>query len=66
MRSQFHHVVDIVPTIYDALGITPPSSSTGRSRSSSTGISLAYTFDNATAPTKKQVQYFDNNGSRAI
>ena len=66
MRSQFHHVVDIVPTIYELLGITPPKVVNGEKQIQFDGTSLAYTFDNPTAPTRKRKQFFDNNGSRAI
>jgi len=66
MRSQFHHVVDIVPTIYELLGITPPRVVNGQEQVKIDGTSLAYTFDDATAPTRKREQFFDNNGSRAI
>jgi len=66
MRAQFHHVVDIAPTIYELLGITPPKVVNGQEQIKIDGTSLAYTFDNATAPTHKREQFFDNNGSRAI
>lgn len=66
IRSQFHHVIDIAPTIYEILGITPPKVVNGHQQMAIDGTSFAYTFDNADAPTKKQVQFFDNNGSRAI
>jgi len=65
-RAQFHHVNDIVPTIYEVLGITPPKIVDGYKQDPIDGVSLAYTFNDATAPTRKHVQYFDNNGSRAI
>lgn len=66
MRSQFHHVIDIVPTIYDVLDITPPRVVNGHEQMPLDGVSLAYTFDDADAATRKEVQFFDNNGSRAI
>ncbi|WP_206028431.1 arylsulfatase [Thalassoroseus pseudoceratinae] len=66
IRSQFHHVVDIAPTIYELLDIPHPKFVNGHKQIPMDGVSLAYTFDNAAAPTKKQVQFFDNNGSRAI
>jgi hypothetical protein len=66
MRSQFHHVVDIVPTIYELLGITPPEVVNGTEQIPIDGTSLAYTFSDATAPTRKREQFFDNNGSRAL
>ena len=64
-RSQFHHVNDIVPTIYEIVGIKPPKVVDGFVQDPIDGVSLAYTFDDAKAPTRKKVQYFDNNGSRA-
>jgi arylsulfatase len=65
-RAQFHHVNDIVPTIYEIVGIKPPKVVDGFVQDPIDGVSLAYTFADARAPTKKHVQYFDNNGSRAI
>ena len=65
-RSQFHHVNDIVPTIYEVLGITPPKVVDGFEQDPIDGVSLAYTFADPKAAGRKQVQYFDNNGSRGI
>lgn len=65
-RNQFHHVNDIVPTIYDVLDITPPQEVYGFKQDPLDGVSMVYTFDNANAEGKKKVQYFDNNGSRGI
>ena len=65
-RSQFHHVNDIVPTLYEVVGIRPPKVVDGYKQDPIDGVSLAYTFKDAKAPTRKKVQYFDNNGSRAI
>jgi hypothetical protein len=55
-----------VPTIYEIVGIKPPKVVDGFVQDPIDGVSLAYTFADAKAPTKKHVQYFDNNGSRAI
>ncbi len=66
IRSQFTHVVDIVPTIYEILGIRPPKVVNGQEQMKIDGASLAYTFADANAPPPKSVQFFDNNGSRAI
>jgi arylsulfatase len=66
IRSQFHHVVDIVPTIYDILGITPPRVVDGHEQIGFDGVSMAYTFDDANAPTTKSEQFFDNFASRGI
>ncbi len=65
-RAQFHHVNDIAPTLYELIGIKPPTMVDGFKQDPIDGVSLAYTFANAQAPTRKKVQYFDNNGSRAI
>ncbi len=66
MRSQFHHVVDIAPTIYEILGIPHPKIVHGYEQLPMDGASLAYTFADAKATTRKQSQFFDNNGSRGI
>ena len=65
-RAQFHHVNDIVPTIYEILDIKPPKVVDGFAQDPIDGVSLAYTFADAKAPTRKRTQYFDNNGSRGI
>ena len=65
-RSQFHHVNDIVPTIYDILGIVPPKVVDGFEQDPIDGTSMVYTFADAKAPGRKHIQYFDNNGSRGI
>ena len=65
-RAQFHHVNDIAPTLYEVIGIKPPKVVDGFKQDPMDGVSLAYTFGNAKAPPQKKVQYFDNNGSRAI
>ena len=66
IRSQFHHVNDIAPTIYDILDITPPEEFYGFIQDPLDGISMKYTFDDADAPGQKMIQYFENNGSRGI
>jgi arylsulfatase A-like enzyme len=65
-RSQFHHVNDIVPTIYDILGIRPPKLVDGFEQDQIDGVSMVYTFADPNAPARKRTQYFDNNGSRGI
>jgi arylsulfatase len=66
MRSQFAHVVDIAPTIYEVLGITPPRVVNGHEQMQFDGTSFAYTFAAPSAPLRKHEQFFDNNGSRGI
>ena len=65
-RSQFHHVNDLAPTLYEILGIKPPQEVDGFKQDPMDGVSLAYTFADAKAPGRKITQYFDNNGSRGI
>jgi arylsulfatase A-like enzyme len=65
-RSQFCHVIDIVPTIYEAAGIVPPTVMDGVPQKPIEGVSLVYTFDNANAPTRHGTQYFELVGNRAI
>jgi arylsulfatase A-like enzyme len=66
IRSQFCHVIDIVPTIYEATGITPPNEMDGVKQKPLEGESFVYTFDNPKAPTRHTTQYFELVGNRAI
>ncbi len=68
IRHQFHHVIDIVPTILEATGIKQPKTVDGIEQSPIEGVSLAYTFDakNAKAPSTHKTQYFEMMGDRAI
>lgn len=66
IRCQFHHVIDIAPTLYELLGITPPKVVNGHEQMPIDGTSFAYTFDDGDAPSQRTTQFFDNNGSRAI
>ena len=66
VRSQFHHVNDIAPTIYDILDITPPEEFYGFIQDPIDGVSMEYTFDDPDAPDQKTIQYFENYGSRGI
>jgi arylsulfatase A-like enzyme len=68
IRSQFHHVIDIVPTILEATGIPAPDTINGIKQKPIEGTSMAYTWDkaNASAPTKHTTQYFEMLGNRAI
>jgi len=68
IRSQFHHVIDIVPTILEATGIPVPQEVDGIKQRPMEGVSMAYTFDqaNANAPSTRTTQYFELAGNRAI
>lgn len=65
-RSQFLHVNDVVPTIYDIVGITPPKVVNGFPQGPFDGVSFKSTFNNAMAPELKHTQYFEIMGSRGI
>jgi arylsulfatase len=68
IRHQFHHVIDIVPTILEAAGIQAPDTVYGIKQKPIEGLSLGYTFDkaNANAPSKRQTQYFEMFANRGI
>ena len=66
LRDQFHHVNDVVPTIYEALGVTPPDTFRGLDQMPVTGTSMRYSFDAPDEPSRKTVQYFEMMGHRAI
>jgi arylsulfatase len=65
-HPQFHHVIDIVPTIYDVLDITQPRLVDGVEQDPLDGVSMQYSFASATEPGRKTSQYFEVMGSRAI
>jgi arylsulfatase A-like enzyme len=64
LRSQFCHVIDITPTIYEAANITLPTMLDGVEQKPIEGVSLVYDFDDAKAPTRHSVQYFELMGKR--
>lgn len=68
VRPQFHHIIDIVPTILEAAGIKAPQMVDGIKQKPIEGISMAYTFDkaNATVASKRTTQYFEMIANRGI
>src|SRR5271157_2289964 len=68
MRTQFHHMIDIVPTILEVTGIQAPDEVNGIKQKPIEGVSMLYTFDsaNANAPSKHETQYFEMIGNRGI
>ena len=68
IRTQFHHLIDIAPTILEATGIQAPVMVNGIAQKPIEGVSMAYTFDkaNANAPSRRHTQYFEMMGNRAI
>lgn len=65
-RTQFHHVIDVVPTIYEIVGITPPDMVNGIPQDPIDGVSFAYSIDDAGAEGRRRAQYFEIMGSRSI
>ena len=65
-RPQFHHCNDVVPTIFEVVGITPPRVVNGVEQDPIDGVSFMYAFDDATAPGRLRTQYFEIMGSRGI
>jgi arylsulfatase len=66
MRGQFHHVIDIAPTILEAARLPEPKVVNGVTQTPIEGVSLAYTFDDARARDRHLTQYFEIFGNRAI
>lgn len=64
--SQFHHVIDIAPTILEAAGLPEPESIDGITQEPIDSVSLAYTFDETGADSKRTTQYFEMFANRAI
>ena len=66
VRSQFHHVVDIVPTVLEATGIEFPAVLNGAKQKPLDGVSMAYTFADSAAKSRRTTQYFELSANRAL
>jgi arylsulfatase len=66
IRNQYHHLVDVVPTILEVSGLPAPTSVHGVQQMPLSGVSMAYSFSDGKATTRKKVQYYEMLGSRAI
>jgi len=66
LRSQFHHVIDIMPTILEAAGIPHPDMVNGTPQKPVEGVSMVYSFENANSPSRHHTQYFEVLGNRGI
>lgn len=66
VRPQFHHVVDIAPTILDVIGVSFPDAVDGVEQQPVDGTSMRYTFADPGAPSTRRTQYFELHGNRAI
>ena len=66
VRMQYAHIIDLVPTVLDVMGIDPPATIRGVTQSPIQGVSFAHTFDTPTSASLRHTQYFEMLGHRAI
>jgi arylsulfatase len=66
LRSQYHHAIDLVPTVLDVLGVEAPATIKGHVQSAFDGVSMRYSFDDAEADGARKTQFYSMLGSRGI
>jgi hypothetical protein len=66
VRSQFHHVIDVAPTVLEAAGLPEPKIVNGTTQAPIEGVSMMYTFDDSKAESRHKTQYFEIFGNRAV
>ena len=66
LRSQFHHVIDVAPTLLEAAGLPEPQFVNGVQQRPIEGVSMLYSFNDAKAPERRETQYFEMFGNRGI
>ena len=66
VRQQWHHVIDVAPTILEAAGLPQPKTVDGIAQTPIEGVSMCYTFGDRTARDRHRLQYFEVFGNRAI
>ncbi len=66
LRSQYHHAIDLVPTVLDCLGVEAPERLKGHVQSGLDGVSMRYSLDDAAAPSTRTTQFYSMLGSRGI
>lgn len=66
IRDQFHHVIDIAPTLLEVIGIEAPTQLNGIAQKPIEGVSMAYTFSDADAEDRRTTQYFEMLGNQGI
>ena len=66
IRHQYHHAIDLVPTILDVLGVTPPAAIKGHVQSRFDGVSMRYSVADPSAPSARKTQFYSMLGSRGI
>jgi arylsulfatase len=66
LRRQYHHAIDLVPTVLDALGVDPPETIKGHPQAPFDGVSMRYSFDAPDAPSSRTTQFYAMLGSRGL
>lgn len=66
IRTQYHHMIDVTPTVLELLGIQQPRVVNGVDQRPMDGLSMAYSFSDAKAPSRRELQYYEMLGHRAI
>lgn len=66
LRRQFHHIIDVTPTILEAVGVEAPLAINGVKQRPMEGVSMMYSFDNEKAPSTRRTQYFELVANRAL
>jgi arylsulfatase A-like enzyme len=66
LRHQFHHVIDVAPTLLEVAGLPQPTFVNGVQQRPIEGVSMAYSFNDATAAERRETQYFEMAGNRGI
>ena len=66
IRSQWHHVIDVAPTVLEACGLPEPRIVNGTPQRPIEGVSMLYSFDHPRAPSRRTTQYFEMFGNRGI
>ncbi len=66
VREQYHHAIDIVPTILECCKLEMPDTVLGYEQTPLPGVSMKYSFDDANAPTQKKIQYYEMFGTRGL
>ena len=66
VRQQYHHVIDIMPTLLEVAGVPAPTTVDGFTQQPIDGVSMAYSFDNAETPSQRVTQYYELYGNRGV